>query len=144
REGIACELEMTGQLVVARSRGGVARLRATINALQALSLPCEVLDRDDLEQRVYLALPSAPQAPAAIRLPLAGTLHPLRLLHGLAERVVARGGHIFERARVRSLAHGARVRLELESGAAVSADRGVGAAAGCTPQSGLVRGGPLP
>ena len=143
RERIACELEMTGQLVVARSRGGVARLRATITALQALSLPCEVLDRDELEQRVYLAA-SAPQAPAAIRLPLAGTLHPLRLLHGLAERVVARGGQIFEHARVRRLAHGARVRLELERGAAVSADRVVVATAGYTPEIGLFRGRLLP
>ena len=144
RERIDCELEMTGQLVVARSRAGAARLRTLAVLLERLRLPGEALDRDALERLVHLASTPAGAAPAAVRLPIAGTLHPLRLLRGLAERVTQQGGQIFEGARVRAIGHGAPVRLQIEGGAVVLADDVVVATAGYTPGLGLFRGRVLP
>jgi len=144
RERIACELEMTGQLVVARSRVGAARLRTLAHLLERLRLPGEALDRDALARLVHLESTPAGAAPAAIRLPIAGTLHPLRLLTGLAERVTQQGGLIFQGARVLAIGHGAPVRLQLEGGTLVIADDVVVATAGYTPGLGLFRGRILP
>jgi gamma-glutamylputrescine oxidase len=144
REELACELELTGQLVVARSRAGATRVAALGRALQRLGLPGEVLDRDELARFIHLGAAFGGDGAAAIRLPAAGTLHPLRLLLGLADRVTRRGGSIFEHARVRAIGHGAPVRLELADGAVVTADHVVLATAGYTPGLGVFRGRVLP
>jgi gamma-glutamylputrescine oxidase len=145
RARIACELEMTGQLVVARSPGGGRRVAELSRLLRELELPGEALDRDVLERLIRLATAGGGGAdPAAVRLPVAGTLHPLRLVLELADRVEARGGAIFERSRVRAVGHGRPARVELEGGAVVLADEVVVATAGYTPALGIFRGRVLP
>lgn len=148
REGIDCELEMTGQLIVARSPGGRSRLTALSSLLSKLELPCERLDDETLAHHIRLAparaSEGAEKGPAALRLPIAGILHPVRLLAGLAERISAMGGTIFEGARVSDIGPGRAARLELRGGGEVLADQVVVATAGYTPELGLMRGRVLP
>jgi len=145
-ERIACDFEMTGQLVVARSAGGRGRVAAIARLLAELELPGGVLDDDALDRTIRIAPAARAEGsgPAALRLPIAGTLHPLRLVLGLAESVGERGGTIFERARVTRIGHEIPVRLELEDGAVVTADRVVLATAGYTPSLGVFHGRVLP
>ena len=117
-----------------------------IALLRRLDLPGDPLDDETLHRTLRLR----PQftgdpatGPAAVRLPLAGTLHPIRLLAGLAERVLALEGSIFENARVSSIGHGSPVRLEMANGE-VLAREVVVATAGYTPDLGLFRGRILP
>lgn len=146
RESIPCELEMTGHLVVARSWADRARLAADAALLRDLGLPGAPLDDNALEQAIRLprVRASKPDGPAALRLPAGGTLHPMRLLSGLCERVVARGGMIFEGARVTAFRGRRPVHLALEGGGEVVANDVVVATAGYTPDLGLLRGRILP
>lgn len=155
KEAIDCELVMSGQLVVARSADGRRRLRAQAKLMQALSLPVEVLDDVALLRRVRmsplrptaLSAEIADQGPAALLFPTAGILHPMKLLRGLFDRVRARGGVIYEGARVQAITRpaqsGAPVKLRLDGGE-VLADRVVVATAGYTPELGLLHGRLLP
>lgn len=146
REGIACELDMTGHLVTARSAADRVRLATDATVLRELGLPGEALDDAALERAIRLprGRAAAVDGPAALRLPVAGTLHPMRLLAGLCERVEARGGTIFEGARVIALGRRQPVRLTLDGGGEVIADEVVVATAGYTPDLGLLRGRILP
>src|SRR5262249_53068345 len=142
RERIHCELEMAGHLIVARSAADRARVAAQGALFRELGLPGEVIDDTTLDSAVRLARVRAPKiaGPAALRLPVAGTLHPMQLLAGLAERVLARDGTIFEGARVLTLRGRQPVRLELYGGGEVIADHVVIATAGYKPQLGVLRG----
>ena len=146
REGIDCELEMTGHLVVGRSRASRARLAAQAVLMEWLDLPSEVLNDEALDRTIHLAPSDGRDArgPAALRLPIAGTLHPMRLLSGLAERVTMRGGTIFEGARVAAIGGRRPLRLEIVGGDEVVADEVVVATAGYTPHLGLLCGRILP
>lgn len=145
REGIPCELEMSGQLVVARTIGSRARLRVLANLLAELRLPGQNLDEEALARRVRLAPArgDAQHGPAALHLPIAGTLHPGKLLAGLAASVLARGGEIWEGARVRVIGRGQPVRLDLDGGEVI-ADDVVVATAAYTAALGILRGRVLP
>jgi gamma-glutamylputrescine oxidase len=145
-EGIHCQLEMNGQLIVARSQAGQRRVAATAALLQQLSLPGELLNDETLNQVIRLTPPAKVDSnePAALRLPIAGTLHPIQLLAGLAERVSTRGGTIFEGARVIDIGQGQPVQLTLSGGGTIEADSVVAATAGYTPNLGLLRGRLLP
>jgi len=148
REGIDCELEMTGQLIVARSPGGRARLSALSELLCKFELPCERLDDEALARRIRLnparSRERIENGPAGLRLPVAGILHPVRLLAGLVERVEALGGTIFEGARVSEIGMGHPSRLGLSGGGEVLAEEVVIATAGYTPELGLLQGRVLP
>jgi glycine/D-amino acid oxidase-like deaminating enzyme len=112
----------------------------------ACGFPFAPLDDHALARHIHLA----PQqdrpvrGPAALRLPVAGTLHPMKLVAGLAERVTARGGRIFEGARVTKISDGRPVRVEVQGGGEVLAADVVAATAGYTPDIGLLRGRILP
>jgi gamma-glutamylputrescine oxidase len=84
RERIDCELEMSGQLLVAGSQRRVEREAALLYRLQ---LPGSCVDH--------------PWFGRALRLPRAGTLHPGKLIASLAQRFLEAGGTIYEGARVR-------------------------------------------
>ena len=141
-EGIDCDFERTGQLVIARSG---SRLSQLANLLEELELPGLALDEHALSQRLTLTAPRPKKGPAAVLLPDAGTLHPGKLLAGLANRVVALGGTIVEGARVAQLSRGRPVKLQLDGGAAVIADDVVIATAGYTPGlGGMLHGRVLP
>ncbi len=154
--GIDCELQMGGQLIVARSAGGRRRLRAQAELMQRLALPVEILDDATLARTLRLRPLIAEAAsfiagPAALRLPLAGTLHPVKLAAGLAERVLARGGILYEQARVTGwqLRPGGAVALQVAGSSSadageVLAEQVVVATAGYTPTLGLFGGRILP
>ncbi len=140
-EGIDCELQRCGQLVVAR---GGARLSRLAQTLEDLELPGDALDEAALAQRISLT-PSRPaKGPAAVLLKNAGTLHPGKLLAGLAEKVVARGGIILEGAKVASVGRDRPVRLQIQGGGEVIADDVVIATAGYTSGLGMLHGRVLP
>lgn len=146
KEGIECELEMTGHLIVGRSAAGRARLGALAALMERLDLPVEVLDDGALDRAIRLAPWEGwkGSGPAALRLPVAGTLHPIRLLSGLADCVTDRGGAIFETARVTGVGDGRPVQLAIEGGGALIADEVVVATGGYTSSLGLLRGRILP
>jgi gamma-glutamylputrescine oxidase len=84
--------------------------------MEKLGLPCERLDDLRLRERLRIAN-AAPggeaEGPAALRLPVAGVLHPGRLLEGLGAAVRRHGGRIIEGARVVSVSRGAPARVRL-------------------------------
>jgi gamma-glutamylputrescine oxidase len=150
RTDIACELAMTGQLVVARSPGGRRRLRAVAELMDELGLPFAALDEPATAGRIRLRpLPGSSRAadgPAALLYPQAGTLHPVQLLQGLLARVRAAGGLVYEGTRVLALegtAGPGPARLRLADGSLV-AEQVVVATAGYTPALGRLRGRVLP
>jgi gamma-glutamylputrescine oxidase len=149
REEIDCDLEMSGQLLCARSRGDRRRLARQAALMRALDLPVAALDDGARAAALPLPPPAGDPAdgPAALRLPLAGILHPGKLVAGLGARAAALGARLFTGARVRGIEGGGageRARLALERGGAVTADRVVVATAGYTAGLGLLRGRVLP
>ncbi|MGB8507548.1 MAG: FAD-dependent oxidoreductase [Pyrinomonadaceae bacterium] len=148
REEIDCELEMTGQLMVARSPGGRARLSALSELLRKFALPHQRLDDEALAERIRLepahSRERIEKGPAGLFLPVAGILHPVRLLSGLAARVTALGGMIFEGARVSDIGLSRPARLQMNGGGEILADEVVVATAGYTPELGMLQGRVLP
>ena len=148
-EAIDCELEMTGQIIVARSSAGRRKLNIQAKLMDRLGLPYESLRDDDLDRVIRLTPARGRQAagPAALRLPNAGILHPVRLLAELAARVSEFGGQIFEGARVSQLTRlksGGPVQLQMANGSRIVAEQVIIATAGYTPTLGLLRGRILP
>lgn len=144
RERIDCELEMTGHLVAALSPPARVRLEAQSRLMAELDLPFTALDDASMDRAIRLTRTRGVYGIAGLRLPIAGTLNPARLLCGLANRVIARGGSLFESSRVTAL-HGRRpVRIAIDGGGEVRADDVVVATAGYTPDLGLMRGRILP
>ncbi len=147
-EHIACDLQLGGQLVYARSPAERKRL-ASLAALMArlgLGGAVEVLDDAACAARLRLALGSASRGPAALHFPTAGVLDPLRLIVGLCQRVQARGGQVHEGSRVLELASEAgdrAIRVRLADRELVAAQVVV-ATAGFSPQLGVLPGRLLP
>jgi gamma-glutamylputrescine oxidase len=143
RENIACDLQMTGQLLRAGSIGDRRRLARQAALMQALDLPVEVQDEATTPD-----LPRAPggpgDGPAALRLPHAGLLHPGKLVAGLGARAAARGVQLYQQARVMAIGEGRPLHLSLGGGDEVIADHAVVATAGYTAGLGLLRGRVLP
>ena len=143
RERIACDLQMTGQLLRAGSIGDRRRLARQAALMQALDLPVEVQ-----AEATSPDLPRAPggpgDGPAALRLPHAGVLHPGKLVAGLCARAAARGVQLYQHARVQAIGDGRPLHLSLGGGDEVIADHVVVATAGYTAGLGLLRGRVLP
>jgi len=144
KESIDCDLEMTGQLVIARSGAARTRLAAQAALFEASDIPCERLNDAALAARIRLAPAPGHEGPAALRLPVAGILHPMKLVAGLAERVVAQGGRIFENTRVSMMSDGRPVRIATQNGGEIIADEVIAATAAYTQDIGLLRGRILP
>jgi gamma-glutamylputrescine oxidase len=155
REGIACDLEGTGQIVVARSRADRRRLRHQAEQMARLELPHAPLDDQGLQSRVQLgrAEGSDVDGPAGLCLPTAALVHPRKLAMGLANCVRARGGVLCEGQRVRPIRNGAPgplLRRDVEPTrrngptTRIAARRVVVATGGFTPSLGLFTGRVLP
>jgi gamma-glutamylputrescine oxidase len=143
-EDIGCELEMTGQLIVGLTPSGRRRLGINARLMSELDLPVELLDDAALDRSIRLERHRVGEGPAGLRVRTAGTLNPRKLLLGLADRVIARSGSIYEGSDVTSV-HGRQpLRLEIAAGGEVVADEVVMATAGYTPNLGLFRGRMLP
>ncbi|HXZ96844.1 MAG TPA: FAD-dependent oxidoreductase [Burkholderiales bacterium] len=140
-EHIDCDLSLTGQILWARSAAGRRRLSAQADWLNARGLLVESLFDNRLAK--YIRLPPRPgngiDGPAALRLPLAGIVHPGKLVAGLARAATVRGARIFECSPVRALTGGAddgKACLSLVGGGKVIADQAVLATAGYAPNLG--------
>lgn len=156
REGIACDLEETGQIVVARSRADRRRLRLQAELMDRLELPHAALDDLRLQARIQLepADGSDADGPAALRLPTAALVHPGKLAAGLAASVRARGGALCQGLRVRPIGSeammGPLLSLDAEPTPGngqrlqITARRVVVATGGYTPSLGLFTGRVLP
>lgn len=144
REKIDCELEMTGHLIAALSPPARVRLEAQSRLMAQLDLTFTTLDDAALDRTIHLTRARGGYGIAGIRLPIAGTLNPARLLSGLADRVIARGGSVFESSRVSAVSGRRPVRIAIDAGGEVRADDVVIATAGYTPDLGLMRGRILP
>jgi gamma-glutamylputrescine oxidase len=144
-ERIDCQFHRSGQLIIARGGPGRARLAALAGQMEHLGLGVQRLDDAALADHVRLGYvaPASAAGPAGLRLPIAGTLHPGRLLEGLARRVQALGGRIYERAGVLAIGTGRPVRLTLADGEVIT-PHVVAAVAGFAHQLGLLRGRILP
>jgi gamma-glutamylputrescine oxidase len=114
--------------------------------MQSLGLPVSVLDEAALAQRVNLRRGGngAGHFPSALFLPIAGMLHPGRLLAGLAEAVRRRGGEIYEHTPVSHIDGDGPVTVHLASAPAIAATRVVLATGGYAPQMGVLKGRVLP
>jgi gamma-glutamylputrescine oxidase len=142
-EHIDCDLSWTGQIHWARSAAGRRRLSAQANWLNARGFSVELLDDNRLARHIRLPATTAKGngGPVALRLQLAGILHPGKLIAGLARAATDRGACIFECSPVSALtsAEGGKVRLSLVGGGKVLADQAVLATAGYTPNLGRLR-----
>jgi gamma-glutamylputrescine oxidase len=146
-EQIDASLRMTGQLVVACGPSGRRRLARQAEVLEMLGLPCERLDDRELSRHLRLVTDATggdEEGPAALRLPVAGTLNPTRLLHGLSQAVSRRGGRIMEGAKVASLSRTSPVRLTLVDGRHLRAQHVVVATSGYASGLNLQRGRLVP
>jgi gamma-glutamylputrescine oxidase len=133
REQIDARLQMTGQLVVAHGRAGRRRLARQAELFESLDLPCVRLDDRGLGTRIRLERitpGSGAEGPAALHLPVAGTLDPGRLVAGLSAAVTRRGGRIIEGVRVSSLSRRAPVQVGLADGRSFTAGHVVVATSG--------------
>lgn len=155
-EQIDCDLHLGGQLIYARRPAQRQRLAAQARLMEQLGLAdaVEILDDQALAGRLRLPncepgraqQPQPAAGPAALRFPTAGVLDPLRLLVGLCQRVLARGGAVHERTRVLDIAEaapGGAMCLRVPDGE-VLAQQVVVATAGFAPQLGLLPGRLLP
>jgi gamma-glutamylputrescine oxidase len=120
--GIRCELAMTGQRIVAGD--APRRLDRLAQALASLELPHHTQT-------------------GSVLLPVAGTLHPGKLLAGLAAAATGRGARIFESAPVRTVSTTRPVRLGLDRGEVIASEV-VLATAGYTAELGVLRARVLP
>ncbi len=144
QQSIDCGLHMGGQLIVARGRAGRRRLRRLADVYAALQLPCQTLDDRALQARIQLSASArtpAGSGPAALHLPVAGVLDPMRLIKGLAGRVAALGGRIYTHSPVQALTD---QELQLSAGRSLRAERIVVANAALAPRLGVHRGRVLP
>lgn len=145
---IDCELELSGQLVVARSLAEQRRLCAVHEVMRELDLPVQPLDQQEAEGAVKLLPrrggPIPGRGPVALRYPTAGVLHPVKLVHGLAARVRAAGGQVHEGARVLGIEEdGSTASLRLPNGQ-IRAEQVIVAAAGYSAALGHLGGRVLP
>jgi gamma-glutamylputrescine oxidase len=146
QEQIDCQLQLSGQLIIAQGKPGRHRLAAQAQVFEQLALPCQPLDTASLWQRLRLReIPPGPeQLPAALYLPLAGSLHPGLLVQGLAQAVQTHGGKIYSHTPVTQIGNQRPAILSLANGSEVIADQVILATGGYTPQLGVLRGRILP
>jgi gamma-glutamylputrescine oxidase len=148
RLGIDCQLRMNGQLILSpRHRRMQGRLRSLIHAYEQLDLPHESWDFQTLRERAKFAAPSPgthDAAPAAIRLPVAGALHPGLLLKGLTDRVRNLGAEIYENSRVASVSDGRPATVAVTNGGTLTAKDVVLATSGYGAPTGIMKGRVLP
>lgn len=120
-EGIDAEFRMNGILSLARGEGQVASVRSAHATYARLGFEQgnRLLDADEAR-----AIVNVEGIRAGLHTPRSATVHPAKLVRGLARAVEARGVQIYEGTRVRRLTTGAPPILETDGGR-VRARRGV-------------------
>lgn len=107
-EGIDCHFVKDGTVVLARSPAQAARLRAEVDHARSYGFDDDVtwLGADEARARI-----GASDVEGGHFTPHCASIHPARLVHGLARAIEARGARIFEQTRVQAIGPGA-VRTE--------------------------------
>lgn len=113
RERIDACFRACGTLTVARGAHQVSALKSALAAYRNLGLAerYRYLNADEAAERVRVT-----DVHAALYTPDGASLHPGRLVRGLARAVEAHGGAIYERTQVIQFHGGARPRLVTEGG----------------------------
>jgi len=101
-EGIDADLAMGGTIVLARSAAQLARARAEVAEAQEFGLDLALLDADAARSRL-----NATSVRGATYTPHCASIHPAKLVRGLAEVVESRGARVYERTRVTEIEPGA-------------------------------------
>jgi len=116
-EAIDACFRASGTLTVARGAHQVAALRASLAAYERLGLAerYSFLTPEQVAERVRVT-----DVHAGLYTPDGASLHPGRLVRGLARAVEARGGVIYEQTAVTHFQGGARPRLLTEAGEIVA------------------------
>ncbi|MFL6052694.1 MAG: FAD-dependent oxidoreductase [Actinoallomurus sp.] len=109
--GIDCELERLPAYTYVTSDEGIEQVRAEADAAAQAGLPASFVTDTGLPFPVT----------GAVRLENQAQFHPRRYLLGVADAIVARGGAIHERTRVRRLVEGEPCRLITENGTTIIA-----------------------
>jgi glycine/D-amino acid oxidase-like deaminating enzyme len=119
--GIDCDLDRSGLLIVATNEQQERKVRRDLEAARAIGLTdIRALSRGELTSKV-----NSPTYRSGIEQDGCATLHPLKLVRGLAAWLESKGVHIFERCNVAELeATAGGVRLQT-AGGAVTADKAV-------------------
>jgi glycine/D-amino acid oxidase-like deaminating enzyme len=113
-EGVDARFDQSGYMCVSTAPAFDDAGRAAVEAAAALGAPERVVDLTGAEVRARC---DSPRFRRGVLVPDFATLQPARLALGLRRRLVERGALVFERSRVRRLAHGAAgVTAETASG----------------------------
>lgn len=123
-EGIDAEYRNTGLLSVARSDGQMKKLQKALAVYQELGLASgsKLLSADEARETINVT-----KLVGALKVSEGATIHPGKLVRGLARRLEQKGVTIFEQSRVIKVNTGANASLET-TGGRVRARRAVVAA----------------
>jgi hypothetical protein len=102
--------------VLGLTSSGRRRLVVDRQLMSELELPVEALDDAAVDRTIRLVRETRSDGPAGLRVRTAGTLDPQKLVRGLAERVIARAGTIYEGSRVTIARGRGPLRLETDMG----------------------------
>jgi glycine/D-amino acid oxidase-like deaminating enzyme len=113
REGIDAHFRSVGVLTLARSAEQLPSLRQSYHAYAALGLQnsCELLDADRAQEAVH-----ATGVRGGLRLHAGATIHPGRLVRGLARALERRGVRIYEGTEVLQTVEGSEPALVTSGG----------------------------
>jgi glycine/D-amino acid oxidase-like deaminating enzyme/nitrite reductase/ring-hydroxylating ferredoxin subunit len=109
--GIGCDLEPVPAFTYVESSAGLDGIRAEVDAAREAGLAASFVTDTGLPFSIA----------GAIRVEEQAQFHPRKYLLALAEDVVRRGGHIFERTRAVGLDEGEPCRVTTEQGSVMSA-----------------------
>ncbi len=112
-EGIDAQYTKGGVLRIARGRHQLPLIRRAYATYDALGLAehYQLLNAEQTAERIHVS-----KALGALYSPDCATLHPGRLVRGLARAVERRGGTIYEQTAVTSFTPGAQPRLQTDRG----------------------------
>ncbi|MDF1665281.1 MAG: FAD-binding oxidoreductase [Planctomycetota bacterium] len=132
-ENLSCELELSEQILVARTKSQGRSLLEQSKSFRELGFDVPYIDRNQFKQR----LPGDYYGGVAFK--QAGLVNPAMLCQELARLAIERGVKIFQNSPVKAIQPGAPTVLELENGT-VRAQQIVVATNAFTAQLGLLKG----
>jgi glycine/D-amino acid oxidase-like deaminating enzyme len=138
QEGVACDLERNGALVMAATDGQIEQLERERAGFAALGLEARLTQGEE-----FRALVRTERFRAGLAIPTTAILNPAKLARGMARVAESLGVGIHEATRVVRIEPGRPVRVVTEHGE-VEAAQAVLATNGYTPQLGIFRDRLLP
>jgi glycine/D-amino acid oxidase-like deaminating enzyme/nitrite reductase/ring-hydroxylating ferredoxin subunit len=109
--GIDCDLRRKPNLTYTESAEDRPRIEAEVEAARRAGLPASLVEETDLPYPIEAAVRFADQA----------EFHPARFIHGLARRLEAAGGQIYEGTVAQAVDDGSPCRVRTDTGRTVTA-----------------------